>query len=139
MESCNFGYSWKGDQTRRKDHWVDVGSFFLVEATGDSDDVHLHPPDIAVDLADDDAGSCSYDVSDHSCVSDLNNDDCGCYEGEKYCGNVEEEEIRICGGEPWRSDVGFHQKSCASVDSTTSEPMTEMEKNRLFWETCLAS
>lgn len=127
---------------------VDLSSFFLVEATGDSE-VDFDPNLAIIDLADDDAESCSCDVSEDSCVGDLN----GCeVEG---CANVvddqeeeqeqeqekekEKEEIHV-----YHSWTGEHtettakQKSCVSVDST-NESMNEMEKNRLFWEACLAS
>ncbi|KAL9397447.1 hypothetical protein Peur_011700 [Populus x canadensis] len=134
---------------------VDVSSFLLVEATGDSE-VDSDPNMTIIDLVDDDDGdaeSCSCDTSYHSCVN-------GVYsEVEEYHVNYnvvdeeqqqEEEEEE----EQQQQEKGVHvyqsrvdhghaglpvkQKSCVSVDSAT-ESMNEKEENRLFWEACLAS
>ncbi|XP_011015206.1 PREDICTED: uncharacterized protein LOC105118851 [Populus euphratica] len=131
---------------------VDVSSFLLVEATGDSE-VDSDPNMTFVDLVDDDDGdaeSCSCDTSYHSCVN-------GVYiEVEEYHVNynVVDEEQEEQEQEKQQQDKGVHvyqsrvdhghaglpmkQKSCVSVDSA-NESMNEKEKNRLFWEACLAS
>ncbi|KAJ8748347.1 hypothetical protein K2173_002984 [Erythroxylum novogranatense] len=133
MESYNSRYTMKEAGTTTKDHVVHAGSFFLIEASGDSDEVGLRPTTV-VDLADDDAESCIDDGLDHSsCVTQLNNR----FEGEEYNNNdrgTTEEEVSIC-----EEPSVCNQKSWVSVESSISEPMTEMEKNKLFWETCLAS
>jgi len=141
---------------------VDVSSFLLVEATGDSE-VDSDPNMTIIDLVDDDddgdAESCSCDTSYHSCVN-------GVYsEVEEYHVNYnvvdeeqhqqqqqqqqeeeeEEEEEQEKGVHVYQSrvDLGHaglqvKQKSCVSVDSA-NESMNEKEENRLFWEACLAS
>ncbi|KAJ9187716.1 hypothetical protein P3X46_003140 [Hevea brasiliensis] len=133
---------------------VDLFSCLLVEASGDSE--ADFDPNVAInkDLADDDddAQSCSCDVSDdcYSCVADLN----ACNEVEQasidhvvddYKDEEEKqdkkEEPEVHGYQEWANGhlgLTVDQKSCVSVEST-NEPMNEMEKNRLFWETCLAS
>ena len=134
---------------------VDVSSFLLVEATGDSE-VDSDPNMTIIDLVDDDDGdaeSCSCDTSYHSCVN-------GVYsEVEEYHVNYnvvdeeqrrrqqqeEEEEEEEEGVHVYQSRVDhghaglpMKQKSCVSVDSA-NESMNEKENNRLFWEACLAS
>ncbi|KAK7284701.1 hypothetical protein RJT34_19452 [Clitoria ternatea] len=114
-------------------------SYMFLEASGDSE-ADCDPTTLwehayeSGRADDDDAQSCSYDDSDESCHADelngyesLNGDD----EDEKkfeaygtsYCEDDEMEE---------------HHKSSVSDDSD-QELMDEMEKNRLFWEACLAS
>ncbi|KAJ6941063.1 hypothetical protein NC651_006992 [Populus alba x Populus x berolinensis] len=137
---------------------VDVSSFLLVEATGDSE-VDSDPNMTIIDLVDDDddgdAESCSCDTSYHSCVN-------GVYsEVEEYHVNYnvvdeeqrrqeeeeeeEEEQQQEKGVHVYQSRVDhghaglpMKQKSCVSVDSA-NESINEKEKNRLFWEACLAS
>ncbi|EXC34672.1 hypothetical protein L484_020441 [Morus notabilis] len=128
---------------------VDVSSFFLFEATGDSESCSKTNPDERVsDLDDDDAESCSWDSTDR-CPSNGDSMDsvdaidrnCSNDDEDDECDRDEEEE----GSDPvqrrtW-SGSGERRKSNVSVDSTTKsfESLNEMEKNRLFWETCLAS
>ena len=135
---------------------VDVSSFLLVEATGDSE-VDSDPNMTIIDLVDDDDGdaeSCSCDTSYHSCVN-------GVYsEVEEYHVNynvVDEEQHQLQEEEEeekQQQEKGVHvyqsrvdhghaglpvkQKSCVSVDSA-NESMNEKEENKLFWEACLAS
>ncbi|KAI9400257.1 hypothetical protein POPTR_002G213900v4 [Populus trichocarpa] len=142
---------------------VDVSSFLLVEATGDSE-VDSDPNMTIIDLVDDDDGdaeSCSCDTSYHSCVN-------GVYsEVEEYHVNYnvvdeeqhqhqhqQQEEEEEEEEEEQQQEKGVHvyqsrvdhghaglpvkQKSCVSVDSA-NESMNEKEENRLFWEACLAS
>ncbi|XP_021612154.1 uncharacterized protein LOC110614798 [Manihot esculenta] len=130
---------------------VDLSSCLLLEDSGDSE-VDFDPnlpfnKDLAA--ADDDAQSCSCDVSDnfYSCVTDLN----ACSEVEQASVHhvvddfkeeeEKEEDQQLHGYQEWANGhLGLpeNQKSCVSVEST-NEPMNETEKNRLFWETCLAS
>ncbi|KAG2693544.1 hypothetical protein I3843_08G097600 [Carya illinoinensis] len=136
---------------------VDVSTFLMFEATGDSED-DFYPTvgdhrDMFVSMADSDAESCSFDLSDSSKVFDL--DDC-CDDPQAYHvhnkyddndddGPFEEEEeghsYPAWNGEHneyWKPIRGA-KKSSASVESTKELMMTEEEKSRLFWETCLAS
>ncbi|KAG2697248.1 hypothetical protein I3843_07G097000 [Carya illinoinensis] len=139
-----------------RNHLVDVSSFFLFEATGDSQD-NCDPAaegdvgHVDIAMADDDAESFSYDMFDalrdnelEDCdpqafvlheSSDDEDDDAG-HEEE-----VEEEEAHSC--QTWNSEHNWnptgHQKSGASVDSRKDQLMTEAEKSRRFWEACLAS
>ncbi|KAJ6873534.1 hypothetical protein NC651_032415 [Populus alba x Populus x berolinensis] len=110
-----------------------------------------------IDLVDDDddAESCSCDTSDHSCVSDdIINGVCSKVEAYQVNYNAvdddhdddgeeeeeeEEEGVEVC--QSWVHHVHglpVKQKSCVSVDSS-NESMNEKEKDRLFWEACLAS
>ncbi|XP_027349378.1 uncharacterized protein LOC113860987 [Abrus precatorius] len=112
-------------------------SCMLLEATGDSE-VDCSPimGDHAFEFGradDDDAQSCSYDNSETFSAAELDgyeslNDDDGDEKkndvhGTSYC---EDDEMQ------------GHNKSCVSDDSG-QELVDEMEKNRLFWEACLAS
>ncbi|CAK7348226.1 unnamed protein product [Dovyalis caffra] len=139
---------------------VDVSSFLLVEATGDSEvdsDANMASIDLVDDADDDDAESCCCDSSDHSCASDFING--ARSEVEAYNVNChvvddadddddddeEEEEEQEKGVHVYQSwvehgHVGLpmKQKSCVSADSA-KESLNEQEKNRLFWEACLAS
>ncbi|WRX09575.1 hypothetical protein QQP08_002062 [Theobroma cacao] len=132
---------------------VDVSSFFLFEATGDSEAGCFDPAMAVINHAEDDddddddhddAESCSCDTSDFvpsvrglNCLEDKANVD----DEDEEDGEVVEQqkEVHVC--EKWSNDqrigVAKEQKSAGSVDSTKS--LNEMEKNRLFWETCLAS
>jgi hypothetical protein len=142
---------------------MDVSSFLLFEAMGDSEedcDIHHHPivgddqGDIATAMAimaDDDAESCSYDSFDSPTVDDL--DDCDDLDllqasvndddddGHDDDDDEEEEEGHSyptwAVEHNWKLAAG-RRKSSVSVDSG-NEFMDEAEKNRLFWEACLAS
>lgn len=112
-----------------------VPSYMLMEATGDSEaDCDCYHPTTVGEIFsadDDDAQSCSYDNSEtcNACES-LNDDDNDedqrkgdVVYGTSYCEDDEMQE---------------HHKSFVSDDSC-HESIDEMEKNRLFWEACLAS
>lgn len=140
---------------------VNVSSFFLFEeATGDSDETnHNSKPttandNIGVAMDDDDAESCSWDLSDsHNQLDDDDghddvHDDHKERRKEEEDGDEEEDaEISSAYNQKWdeKRSIGIsidnHQKSSVSVDSTKDdfESLNEMEKNRLFWEACLAS
>ncbi|XP_057440685.1 uncharacterized protein LOC130732706 [Lotus japonicus] len=101
----------------------------LIEASGDSE---VDFGEYAYETDDDDAQSCSYHHSDEICAAaelngyeSLNDEDekkDGIY-GNSYCEDDEMQE---------------HHKSSVSDDSG-QELVDEVEKNRLFWEACLAS
>ena len=140
---------------------MDVSSFLLFEAMGDSEedcDIHHHPIEgddhqgdinaaMAI-MADDDAESCSYDSFDSPRV-DHDLDDCDDLDLLQASVNdddddEEEEEEEEGHSYPtwavehnWKLAAG-RRKSSVSVDSS-DEFMDEAEKNRLFWEACLAS
>ncbi|KAJ6680240.1 GLUTAMIC ACID-RICH PROTEIN-LIKE [Salix purpurea] len=132
---------------------VDVSPFLLVEAAGDSEVDSGPATSTTVVADDDDAESCSCDTSDHSSVSDVINGACSEVEaGRVNCNvaykeeveEVEEEEVEegveVCQSWFGQVHVGLpvKQKPCVSVDSG-NESMNEKEKDRLFWEACLAS
>ncbi|TKY61841.1 hypothetical protein E2542_SST11694 [Spatholobus suberectus] len=117
-------------------------SYVLLEATGDSE-ADCNPPTMGehgyeVGRADDDAQSCSYDSSETCNAAEvngyesLNNDDDD--------DDVEDEKKAETHGTSYCDDdeMQQHQKSWVSDDSG-QELVDEMEKNKLFWEACLAS
>ncbi|XP_021621853.1 uncharacterized protein LOC110621882 [Manihot esculenta] len=133
MESFWSFYSKQMDT--KKD--VDLSSFLLVEASGDSES-DFDPNSAIKDHVDDDAQSCSCDVSDYySRVTEVQQESVhGVDDHHKEVGKEQEDEVH--GYQEWANGLTVNQKSCVSVEST-NESMNEMEKNRLFWETCLAS
>jgi len=144
---------------------MDVSSFFLFEAMGDSEEDlcdTIHPMimgdrqgDNIAAMAEDDAESCSYDLSDspgvdelhdcdllQACVDDECDDDDDDDDDEEEEAEEEEEEEghsypAWAAEHNWKLAAG-RRKSSVSVDSS-EELMDEEEKNRLFWEACLAS
>ncbi|PRQ26242.1 hypothetical protein RchiOBHm_Chr6g0292431 [Rosa chinensis] len=123
---------------------VDVSPFLLFEDSGDSEAAAEVVFDVP--LAEDDAESCSYDSADISSADELivngedDEDDHGVREYRSYVDDHEEEEEE----EEVMSSVyqrcGHQLKSTVSVDSTKEfEMLNEVEKSKLFWETCLAS
>ncbi|XP_041020417.1 uncharacterized protein LOC121262048 [Juglans microcarpa x Juglans regia] len=136
---------------------VDVSTFLKFEAIGDSEDdfdpIMGDHHDMIVSMADSDAESCSFDLADSSKVFELDDscDDPQTYHvHDEYDDNdddgsfMEEEEGHSClawNGEHnkyWKPIRGA-KKSSAPVESTKELMMTEAEKSRQFWETCLAS
>ena len=139
---------------------MDVSPFLLFEATGDSDEAgnipdltvadhhdHDHCDDniSAVAMDEGDAESCSCDSTDHSLVLDGHEVNGGDVLVEEYVydddadDDGEEEEVDPV-YQTWGGARVDHKKSCASADSTEEfERLNEVEKNRIFWETCLAS
>ncbi|KAL5561584.1 hypothetical protein UlMin_031331 [Ulmus minor] len=131
---------------------VDVSSFFLFEAIGDSECSNISDPgsDDSIAMDEDDAESCCWDSSDHNrpilddqdyLLRDDNDDE----EEEEQEQEQEQEERKNEIYENWDSGhfgkpIG-HQKSSVSEDSTEEkfELLDETEKSKLFWETCLAS
>ncbi|XP_010244669.1 PREDICTED: uncharacterized protein LOC104588434 [Nelumbo nucifera] len=134
---------------------VDASAFFLVEATGDSDSTHCDPLFAAglevLSPPDDDAESCTLDscngtgtdcVDNTVCVDELN--DFGGEESKDGNGDDDVDEYEDDG-------FGLSDKIASEAESrmkdkdakvgvdADGELMNEMEKNRLFWETCLAT
>ncbi|WCJ21433.1 hypothetical protein M5689_003585 [Euphorbia peplus] len=140
-------------------------SSFLVEASGDSDNININNYDHQDPHAvkeddddddgddDDDAGSCSCDVSDYySCVSKVSYDQSeesssihvlgkASDEAEDDYEDEDEDEGEVLQKihhlDRWRDSGNI--KSCVSAESTTNETISDKEENRLFWEACLAS
>lgn len=123
---------------------VDVSSYLLFEATGDSEalsDPIMDDSSIAYQIAisdDDDALSCSYDASGTCNVGEVHE-----YESDDELDDEKKEEKEVCVyGTSYCEDdddeMQEHHKSSESVDSGP-ETVDEMEKNRRFWEACLAS
>ncbi|KAJ7977485.1 WD repeat-containing protein 55-like [Quillaja saponaria] len=131
---------------------MDVSCFMLFETTGDSE-VNCDPikdglgcefvkwADYDYDHDDDDAESCSYDVCESSnIVGELNGCE-SCDADDESDGEKNEEEGEIS-DQTWYGDdhdqKPEHQETSDSVDSSP-EVLNETEKNRRFWEACLAS
>ncbi|XP_059628145.1 uncharacterized protein LOC132270934 [Cornus florida] len=123
----------------------DMSSFFLFEASGDSEGDSDHFGDSEF-LAmcngfsfarDDDEESCSCDASVVLCSDDELDDDCEIEQdfSDSYM-------MRLSGAtsEYVPGDEGEESSFRVGVDegrSSTVMVMDEMERNRLFWETCL--
>ncbi|XP_038896353.1 uncharacterized protein LOC120084618 [Benincasa hispida] len=118
---------------KQGNHIEDISSYFLLEATGDSE------IDSSVDLG---GSVASTEFNDaESCTDDtptICTNEFGKYE---YEDEDEEEMVENDYDEVVESKaIGFTTKSNASIDSTKEFKMlNEVDKNRLFWETCLAS
>ncbi|MBA0610999.1 hypothetical protein Godav_011720 [Gossypium davidsonii] len=151
---------------RRRSKAVDVSSFLLFEATGDSEsgcssdpamvDIS-HDDDGDDDDDDDDAESCSCDTAPdvvhgvREIGGSLKNKFANVVEGvddedddDDDDGVVEQKEVQLykkgCRDDERIKGVGVgKEKKSSSSAENSSETMNEMEKNRLFWETCLAS
>ncbi|KAK8639551.1 hypothetical protein V6N13_137926 [Hibiscus sabdariffa] len=143
---------------------VDVSSFLLFEATGDSESGCNSDPAIAAinddyhDYADD-AESCSCDTVsgylpglrkivslENKSVNVGGNFDAD-DDADDDDGVVEQREVQLyekCCRDDQRVNNGAfvakenNPSSAVSVENS-NETMNEMEKNRLFWEACLAS
>ncbi|XP_061346644.1 uncharacterized protein LOC133292265 [Gastrolobium bilobum] len=131
----------------RKDP-VEFSSYIHFEATGDSE-VDCDPKmdgyacEIARvggdDVDDDDALSCSYDVSDTCNAAELNGyESCGDDDDDEK--KQDEEKDKVYGTSYCEDDEmqEEHKESSVSFDSG-QELVDEIEKNRLFWQACLAS
>ncbi|KAE8685208.1 RNA-binding protein-defense related 1 isoform 1 [Hibiscus syriacus] len=151
----------------RRSKVVDVSSFLLFEATGDSESgCHYDPAMVDINGEhddddhdyDDDAESCSCDtvsgslpgvreiVSLENKFMNVDGDvDVGDDEDDDD-GVVEQMEVQLykkCCRDDQRVNGVFVAKenkpsSAVSVENS-NKTMNEMEKNRLFWEACLAS
>ncbi|XP_058738908.1 nonsense-mediated mRNA decay protein 2 [Vicia villosa] len=107
-----------------------VPSHMLIEATGDSEDDSNDSTidEFGYDDDDDDAESCCHDNAAEF----------------KVC-KSEDEEVKKSDvyGSSYIEDDDIQEqknyKSYVSDDSSDQKFLDEMEKNRLFWEACLAS
>ncbi|OIW17408.1 hypothetical protein TanjilG_22520 [Lupinus angustifolius] len=113
--------------------------YTLLEASGDSEaDSYLSKGEHAYEdyTADDDAESCSYDGSEICDAAELN----GYNESLNHDDEDEKKDDSFYGTSYCEDDEmqEQHYKSCVSDDSR-QELLDEAEKNRLFWEACLAS
>jgi hypothetical protein len=115
-------------------------SYMLIEATGDSE-VDSNDPNIdgfgsADD--DDDAQSCCHDnAAEFKACESWNDDDDDDVEKNKK-GDVNVYGSSYCEDDEMQEQNNY--KSYVSDDSSDKEFVDdEMEKNRLFWEACLAS
>ncbi|CAL0320593.1 unnamed protein product [Lupinus luteus] len=86
---------------------------------------------------DDDALSCSYDGSDICNAAEINMNGEPCDDAD----NEEKKEGEDMDGASYCEDDEMEDKTHKSYVSSDSsqEFVDEMEKNRLFWEACLAS
>ncbi|XP_022960478.1 uncharacterized protein LOC111461201 [Cucurbita moschata] len=122
-----------------RDHIDDFSSYLLFEASGDSEVdslADLEGSTAALNLVEfDDAESCTDDTLDlyDEFLRDEN-------ESEAEEDEDEDEEMFENDGVVESKAIGFTTSSSASIDSTKEFKMlNDVEKNRLFWETCLAS
>ncbi|KAE8676463.1 RNA-binding protein-defense related 1 isoform 1 [Hibiscus syriacus] len=141
----------------RRSKVVDVSSFLLFEATGDSESVcnfDAAMADINGGEDDDDAESCSSDtvLPGVRHTGSLENKfayiggDIDDEDDEDDDGVVEQREVQLykkCCRDDQRINGVFVAKekkpsSAVPIDNS-NETMDEMGKNRLFWEACLAS
>uniref|UniRef100_A0A9I9DAR2 Uncharacterized protein n=1 Tax=Cucumis melo TaxID=3656 RepID=A0A9I9DAR2_CUCME len=128
-------------------HIEDISSYFLFEATGDSEadsSVDLESSSSASTTEFNDAESCTDDTPTMLCNNENEDDDDDDGDGEEMVENddddhddEDEEEEEVVESKA----IGFSIKSNASIDSTKDDfkMLNEVDKNRLFWETCLAS
>ncbi|XAR58492.1 hypothetical protein NMG60_11013901 [Bertholletia excelsa] len=131
---------------------IDVSSFILVEATGDSEvDSEQNMAELEVEMedAEDDAQSCSWDFSDTDKVRRGEAVEVALPTTPAQKEEEEEEEEF----EDWESDgeVVMSWSNVSEVEQrkkktranncvdSAMEVMNEMERSKLFWEACLAS
>ncbi|KAJ0052150.1 uncharacterized protein LOC116108858 [Pistacia vera] len=116
----------------------DVSSYFFFEATGDSEaDVVVDPNIVtAINHEDDDAESCSYILSGFPFVCDVNN---GFDAQAVHVDDEVEEGEEVHSYRTWSSQEQNGISGDKKSNDSSEKVMSEMEKNKLFWETCLAS
>ncbi|GMH20484.1 hypothetical protein Nepgr_022325 [Nepenthes gracilis] len=138
---------------------VDLSPFFIFESVGDSDAAFDPKTEMHVD-DDYDAESCSSDAwndrshayvevevacdggqvgghADDDCDGDDDGDGC---DGIRRTGKVDE--MTMAGDDETSEVTSTASNRCwrkNSFDSNKKKMMTEVERSRLFWETCLAS
>ncbi|XWS46739.1 hypothetical protein CRYUN_Cryun14cG0093900 [Craigia yunnanensis] len=130
---------------------IDVSSFLLFEATGDSEAGCFDPAMSVINHAeDDDAESCSCDTTSDflpgvrklNSLEDKATVDDDHHEDEEDGEVVEQKEVRVykkCRDDHQRINGVAKEKKSSAVSVDSTKTMNEMEKNRLFWEACLAS
>ncbi|KAF4382889.1 hypothetical protein G4B88_021672 [Cannabis sativa] len=120
---------------------VDLSSFFLFEVTDDSEFCSkFDSEDTSVSLDEDDAESCSWGISadDDRLYASIGYEHDSIGEEEFVIDYLEEDEDETTSDPAYRK---WSSGEINNIDSTTKEfeSLNEMEKNKLFWETCLAS
>jgi len=114
-------------------------NYMLLEASGDSEtDCN---PTMEEHGSDDDAQSCIHDSSETCNAAELKGYEF--WKNDHDVDDVEDDEKKsevhgtsYCDDDD--DEMQEHQKSCVS-DESGHEVLDEMEKNRRFWEACLAS
>ncbi|XP_030532573.2 uncharacterized protein LOC115742431 [Rhodamnia argentea] len=119
---------------------ADASSFFLFEATGDSEVDGGHEEEVPME--EDDAASCSCDSSGWTGAGGggvgVGGCDVAAWLGDGREEDEEDEELDDEQNSRAHQLPGAEYKSRVSVEST-GELMNEMERSKLFWEACLAS
>ncbi|XVE77706.1 hypothetical protein DITRI_Ditri13aG0084400 [Diplodiscus trichospermus] len=139
---------------------VDVSSFLLFEATGDSEAGCFDPAAMSVthhaeeeeeEEEEEDAESCSCNgtsefspgVRQHNSLEEKAKGGDDHHEDEEDGEVVDQKEVGVY--KKCRDDhrqingVAKEEKASSAVSVDSTETMNEKEKNRLFWEACLAS
>lgn len=142
---------------KKNNNVVDVSTFFIFEATGDSEADFDDPNKAAtaattttttIDRDNDDAEStCSQDddlpADNFPFVNDKDEANGRYYDNVQVCIDDKEEEGEEAHSyhPAWPQEQRNNKSSGHKnpVDSDHEELMSEMEKNKLFWESCLAS
>ncbi|KAJ1392723.1 hypothetical protein SESBI_35550 [Sesbania bispinosa] len=118
----------------------DIPFYMFIEATGDSEaDCNNPTTSMAeyayeIGFADDDAQSCSYDNSEACDPAEL--------KGYEFLIDDDEDEgkVTVYGTSYCEDDeMQEHRMKSFVSDDSGQELLDEKEKNRLFWEACLAS
>ncbi|XP_057507845.1 uncharacterized protein LOC130790823 [Actinidia eriantha] len=125
---------------------VDVSSFMLFEATGDSEansELNMDVDVVTDEEDEEDAESCSCDnLLDRGPIAELEEfDDENLAHAHEEVHPVIDDDDDSDDDEVMMSSMvkdRQHKKSKGCVESAM-ELMSEMEKSKLFWETCLAS
>lgn len=142
---------------KKNNNVVDVSTFFIFEATGDSEADFDDPNKAAtatatattIDRDNDDAEStCSHDddlpADNFPFVNDKDEANGRYYDNVQVCIDDKEEEGEEAHSyhPAWPQEQHNNKSSGHKnppVDADHEELMSEMEKNKLFWESCLAS
>ncbi|BAT95661.1 hypothetical protein LR48_Vigan02g110500 [Vigna angularis] len=129
---------------------LDFSSYFCFEASGDSEEAHPDDPIFACEMTraygddeNDDALSCNFEGSgafDGAVFDEEENECCDDDHDDEIAKVTQDEKSGVYGMSYCEDDdmEEEHMKSHVSFDSG-HEFVDEMEKNRLFWEACLAS
>ncbi|CAA2973302.1 Hypothetical predicted protein [Olea europaea subsp. europaea] len=146
---------------------LDVSCLMLFEASGDSEIDGVDDATVgSFEEDEDDAESCSYESSDWKCIKKIENDsdqrvDIFCLKDDEevendgnhgevedvveqyYCGNYKAAEVVVPPPRPpnasEESEVAEKFKKPKVCDDPDTKMMNQRDKDRLFWEACLAS
>ncbi|XP_044504036.1 uncharacterized protein LOC123224446 [Mangifera indica] len=116
----------------------DVSSYIFVEATGDSEaDVVVDPnTTTTVYHKNDDAESCNHNFSGFPFVSYIHN---GFQVQAVHVDDEVEEGEEVHSYKTWSNQGQNSLPGDKKSKDSSEKGMSEIEKNKLFWETCLAS